>query len=169
MLKLPNSIANGGSSPGSRNQGFKSQQLSTNNINRQMKDLGGSLSITIIQGKLYRNTESIGKMDPFVELDYEGKKFTTKVIEEGHKNPLWNETFEIPIESLQDQLTISCYDQDSLSNDLIGELILPISQLCSVHEQWVDLQYKGKKAAEILISSNYTPPKETWNPEVRTS
>ena len=41
-------------------------------------------------------------MDPFVELDYEGKKFTTKVIEEGHKNPLWNETFEIPIESLQD-------------------------------------------------------------------
>jgi hypothetical protein len=35
-----------------------------------MQDLGGFINITIIQGKLYRNTESIGKMDPFVELDY---------------------------------------------------------------------------------------------------
>ena len=134
-----------------------------------MKDLGGSLSITIIQGKLHRNTESLGKMDPFVELEYQDKKFTTKVVEDGHKNPLWNETFEIAIESLQDELKISCYDQDSLSNDLIGELSVPLSKLCSVNEQWLNLDYKGKKAAEIMISSNYTPPKESWNPDVRSS
>ena len=73
-------------------------------------------------------------MYPFVLLEYQNRKFTTKVVEDGHKNPLWNETFEIPIESLQDELKISCYDSDSLSNDLIGELAVPIYNLCSVQE-----------------------------------
>ena len=128
-----------------------------------MQDLGGFINITIIQGKLYRNTESIGKMDPFVELDYQGKKYTTKVAEDGHKNPLWNESFEIPIDSLDDEIKISCYDQDSLSNDLIGELSKSLSQICSTQELWLILEYKGNKAAEIMISSSYTPPKENWN------
>jgi hypothetical protein len=56
-----------------------------------------------------------------------------------------------------------------MSNDLIGELSVPISQLCSMHEEWLNLDYKGKKAAEIMISCNYTPPKENWNPDIRSS
>ena len=111
-----------GLSPNSRNEVNKSSQKHSVIIPKgQMQDLGGFINITIIQGKLYRNTESIGKMDPFVELDYQGKKYTTKVAEDGHKNPLWNESFEIPIDSLDDEIKISCYDQDSYSNDLNGQ------------------------------------------------
>ena len=83
--------------------------------------LGGILKILVKQGKLYRDTEAIGKMDPFVEIEYKNKKYRTKVKEEGGKTPVWNQTLEIPLESLLDTIKFACYDQDSLTNDLIGE------------------------------------------------
>jgi hypothetical protein len=35
-----------------------------------MDDLGGNLAITIKSGKLHRNTDALGKMDPFIEIEY---------------------------------------------------------------------------------------------------
>ncbi len=37
--------------------------------------LGGTLILFIQKGKLYRDTESLGKMDPYVEVEYRDKKF----------------------------------------------------------------------------------------------
>ncbi len=54
----------------------------------------------ILNGSLLRDTEAIGKMDPFIQVVYLGKKYRTKTIHEGGKNPKWNETIEIPIESI---------------------------------------------------------------------
>ena len=54
--------------------------------------LGGVLKILVKSGKLYRDTESIGKMDPFVEIEYENKKYRTRVNTEGGKLPVWNQT-----------------------------------------------------------------------------
>ena len=45
--------------------------------------LGGVLKILVKKGKLYRDTEAIGKMDPFVEIEYKNKKYRTRVKEEG--------------------------------------------------------------------------------------
>jgi Ca2+-dependent lipid-binding protein len=83
--------------------------------------LGGVLKILVKKGKLYRDTEAIGKMDPFVEIEYKNKKYRTRVKEEGGKLPVWNQTLEIPLESLLDEIKVCCYDQDSFTNDLIGE------------------------------------------------
>ena len=51
-----------------------------------------------------------GNMDPFVLIEYRKQKFKTKVIDEGGLNPKWNETFMIPIFSVDDLLTITCKD-----------------------------------------------------------
>jgi Ca2+-dependent lipid-binding protein len=51
--------------------------------------------LQIIEGKLLRDTEIIGKMDPFVTLEYSGKKYRTKVHESGGKLPKWQEFIEI--------------------------------------------------------------------------
>jgi hypothetical protein len=37
----------------------------------------GYLHIRIIEGKLIRNTELFGNMDPFVQVDYRGKSYKT--------------------------------------------------------------------------------------------
>ena len=55
----------------------------------------GSLQLTIFQGKLLRDTEAIGKMDPFATIKLNGQFFTTKVDNDGGKTPSWNQMIEI--------------------------------------------------------------------------
>jgi Ca2+-dependent lipid-binding protein len=90
------------------------------------------------------------------------KKWKTTVLEEAGKNAVWNQTFELHIESLEDQVKFICYDEDALTNDLVGELALPVNQLCRPLNQWFDMTYKGGKSAQIHISTKYTPPMEDW-------
>jgi len=60
-------------------------------------------------------------MDPFIQIDYRKKKFTTKVNESGGPTPKWNETFNIPIYSIDDIFKMTCKDQDLIIDDYIGE------------------------------------------------
>ena len=53
----------------------------------------GTLTIKVIQGKLYRDTEWGGEMDPYVVIEYNGAKMKTFVHDNGGKNPVWNHTF----------------------------------------------------------------------------
>jgi len=50
----------------------------------------GNLTITILEGKLSIDTELIGNMEPFIALDFNGKKYKTQVHSEGGKNFVWN-------------------------------------------------------------------------------
>jgi Ca2+-dependent lipid-binding protein len=51
---------------------------------------------------MFRDTEAIGKMDPFITIQYLDKKWKTTVLDEAGKNAVWNQTFELHIESLED-------------------------------------------------------------------
>jgi Ca2+-dependent lipid-binding protein len=82
--------------------------------------LGGILTISLLQGKLYRNTEKIGEMDPFVQINYIGTIYKTKTKTEAGKNPVWNESFDIPIQSMSDFLEITIFDEDNFTNDYVG-------------------------------------------------
>lgn len=77
---------------------------------------------------------------------------------------------DIPIDSMTDSLKLSCFDEDALTNDLVGEAKLSISELCpsdgSGYKDWVRLDYKGQKAAMIKIETKYIPPlTEDWPSE----
>ena len=121
-----------------------------------------TLEITLIAGKLYRNTEFFGTMDPFIELVHNGKSYKTEVCEDGGKKPKWNETITIPNVNLEDKIKIRCLDEDFVSNDLVGEHTYTIQDLCpfdTVNNDWFTLFYKKKKSADINIESKIT--KET--------
>ena len=60
-------------------------------------------------------------MDPFIEIEYLDKRFRTKVKHEEGKTPIWNEEFEIIIESLDDCIRFKCFDNDTIVDDLVGE------------------------------------------------
>ena len=82
--------------------------------------LAGILTIKIVRGQLYINTEIFSEMDPFIIMKYGKTKYKTKVLEEAGVNPVWNQEFLIPIESEQDTLNIFCYDEDFIIDDFIG-------------------------------------------------
>lgn len=50
----------------------------------------GDLTITILEGKLSIDTELIGNMEPFIALEFNGKKYKTQVHSEGGKSFVWN-------------------------------------------------------------------------------
>ena len=79
---------------------------------------------------MLKNTEFKGRMTPFVTFEYQGMEFKTKTDKTGGQHPFWNEEFEIQLLDLTDELKISCFDEDFLSNDLIGEKTFLVKSLC---------------------------------------
>jgi Ca2+-dependent lipid-binding protein len=110
----------------------------------------------ILQGQLFRNTEIFGQMDPFVVIDYDGKKYKTKVLDDAGKNPIWNQTIEVPIKSIKDNLKFTCYDEDFIMDSCVGEAVFKVTELVG-KKQWFTLEYNGKLAAKILMDIKFIP------------
>jgi Ca2+-dependent lipid-binding protein len=56
----------------------------------------GVLKFIIDSAEIYRNTEVVGEMDPFVTIFYKSlneneTKLKTTVVQEGGKNPKWKD------------------------------------------------------------------------------
>jgi hypothetical protein len=43
-----------------------------------------------MKGKLYRDTEMFGKMDPFVSIEFNKNTYRTTTLDEAGKTPIWN-------------------------------------------------------------------------------
>lgn len=67
---------------------------------------GGILMVKIVAGKLLRDTEFIGKMDPFVIIEIDGFKHKTHVIQGGGKAPVWNDRFEFDVGDMEQEIKI---------------------------------------------------------------
>lgn len=68
-------------------------------------------------------------MDPFLEFEIKGKKYKTKVHRDGGNNPVWGSDLEIPISSINDQIKVSCFDEDVFMNKCVGEFIFRVRDL----------------------------------------
>lgn len=55
------------------------------------------LVITPKTARLTRDTDSLGSMEPYCKLKYDGIKQKTKVDSSGGKTPNWNETFTFEV------------------------------------------------------------------------
>ena len=128
-------------------QDFGPQQTSPN---------GNSiLMFNVLRGSLYRNTEIFGVMDPYIAIDVNGKrKFRTATAKNAGFQPEWNQTFEIPVTSQSDVLTISCNDKDLIYDDLIGKRMFTLDYFTNnldVKTECISVFAHGKKAADIWI------------------
>jgi len=75
----------------------------------------------VLRGTLYKNTELIGEMDPYVAINWNGKKkYRTTTAKNAGMQPEWNQTLEIPVSSMSDEITISCHDKDLIYDDFVG-------------------------------------------------
>jgi Ca2+-dependent lipid-binding protein len=65
---------------------------------------GGKLKINIVKGEMLRDVQTFGQMDPYVTIHYMGQKYKTKIMNSAGKNPVWNDSFDIEIGSMSDEL-----------------------------------------------------------------
>lgn len=112
-----------------------------------------TLNLRVCDGKLYRDTELTGKMDPYVSLEIGGQKLKTKVHDNAGKFPKWDQDFTVKTK-LNTVLNYKVYDQETLgSDDLIGEgsFELLINYLLVKKHVVAPISFKGELAGEVRM------------------
>ena len=119
----------------------------------------GTLHLTIVEARLTRDTEMFGEMDPFVQVESRMQKMRTKTIEEAGKTPVWNETVEIDVKYIGDNVTLRIKDENVTDVELIGETEIKLSAFCVSGgiDDWWQISYDGKKAGDIHLKGRWEP------------
>ena len=88
-----------------------------------IEDSIGTIKLKIIEAHLVRDTELFSEMDPYVVIynNETHRQYKTKVVHEGGKHPIWNQSFDIQINSKLDVLELQCMDEDLIYDALVGE------------------------------------------------
>ncbi len=79
-------------------------------------------------------------MDPYVKFVYMGTRYKTRIVEDGGQNPTWNQSFDISITSLSDEIQFEVKDDEVCGARLIGTLTIKASALCINNgvREWFD-------------------------------
>ena len=119
----------------------------------------GKLRLEVIEARLTRDTEFIGKMDPYVKIVTREQTLRTKTHSSAGKTPKWNQVFEIDVKYIGDDMVFTVFDEDMTSDDTVGEMRQKISALCITGgiDEWFPIFYKGKQAGQLHLKGNFTP------------
>jgi len=117
------------------------------------------LYLTIARAELTRDTEWLGKMDPYCVLTHRGTVLKTSVKQAAGKKPIWNEHCTFKDLKISDQLTINVMEEDiGKDDDEIGSTSIEFSKLCvNGLELWVEIFYKNKRSGKVLFKSQWAP------------
>ncbi|KAF1777235.1 Armadillo-type fold [Phytophthora cactorum] len=123
--------------------------------------MGMELHVRACSARNLLDKQTFGKQDPYCKLQLRGKSFKTRVHDNGHKTPVWNEVFVFSVVDPQlDQLVIEVKDKNFTSSTLIGECRLPVSMFLSgsVVDQWYTLNNGSKRAGEVNLRVQFKGP-----------
>ena len=81
----------------------------------------GSLRLTVIEARFTRDTSTFSGMDPYVKIAYRYEEFQTTA-KEG-KTPEWEETFDIDIKYIGDDMVIQAYDKCMEGDDKVSSYL----------------------------------------------
>eukprot|EP00051_Salpingoeca_urceolata_P010352 m.126394 g.126394 ORF g.126394 m.126394 type:complete len:1440 (-) comp16680_c0_seq2:53-4372(-) len=113
-------------------------------MDRQMDVSGtGFLRVTVVEASGLKNTDLLGKSDPYCVLFVGAQKAKTKVCK-NQLDPVWNERFEWIISDLSTQiLTIKIKDDDVGINTLLGMIEVSLSNLqpSTITRRTLDLEH----------------------------
>jgi hypothetical protein len=120
----------------------------------------GILKIHVLEGRLTRDTDTFGKMDPYCIFEMREQKFRTRVCNGAGKTPNWGgEVLTFDIKYIGDDITLKVFDEDPGSDDLVGTADIKVSSLCIGKgiDEWFKIQFKGKEAGVIHLRSVWEP------------
>ena len=84
-------------------------------------------TLIIQEAKLFRDTATFGKMDPFVHIFFNDKEIKTRIAKDGGQNPKWEEIFEIQPLREGDEFEVKLFDDCFTGSDPIGMCKIKLS------------------------------------------
>ncbi|EFJ22647.1 hypothetical protein SELMODRAFT_416325 [Selaginella moellendorffii] len=128
------------------------------------------LDINVLDGKNLKNTEWIGKQDPFVELVYGSNKFRTRVLRHGGVNPVFNKKFVALVIAGCQEISVEVRNDHSLYDNLIGRgtVLLDKVLACGYDDRCWPLQTKKGEDAGALRLILHTRKVARRSPSAQT-
>lgn len=129
----------------------------------QSSVISGQLSLIVMRAELTHDTETIGKMDPYVKIKYNGKQYKSQTKTDAGKKPVWNFHVNLFV-ALNDEISIKVMDKDTFSDDVIGKFEGSVRTLIgesrAKEERWIDIYYgsKNKIGGRILVQTQFEWP-----------
>ena len=111
----------------------------------------------MVEAKLTHDTETFGKMDPFVKCRVHNKLYKTNVAHGKGKSPEWNNRFDIPIHNINEKISFTVLDEDMVEDDIVGHTDTTVNAIIGrdlkEYDQWVVVYFKHKPAGSIRIKT----------------
>ncbi|KAF8084853.1 hypothetical protein N665_0696s0009 [Sinapis alba] len=135
----------------------------------------GILEVNLISGKGLKRSDFLGKIDPYVEIQYKGQTRKSSVVTDGGRNPTWNEKLkwraEFPGSGTDYKLIIKVMDHDTFSaDDFIGEATVYVKELLEMGVEQGKMELRPTKynvvdsdlsfVGEITIGLSYSVMQE---------
>ncbi|ORX59371.1 hypothetical protein BCR32DRAFT_298546 [Anaeromyces robustus] len=91
----------------------------------------GICRIDIMNANNLKNTETLGKSDPYSKITISGRKVGQTRIFNGNLNPIWNETYYTIVQSRNDRVKFEIFDFNNINNDKkLGSVEYYIKDIC---------------------------------------
>ena len=107
------------------------------------------LHLKIIRADFHIDTELFGNMDPYIIIEHNKTRHQTEVKKNAGQQPVWgeSESFTLPLNSLEDDIKFSAYDQDLIYDDFLGMNIFKAEYIAKFERNgWVELFVKTMKS-----------------------
>eukprot|EP00640_Fibrocapsa_japonica_P003431 CAMPEP_0113936386 /NCGR_PEP_ID=MMETSP1339-20121228/3316_1 /TAXON_ID=94617 /ORGANISM="Fibrocapsa japonica" /LENGTH=314 /DNA_ID=CAMNT_0000938853 /DNA_START=67 /DNA_END=1008 /DNA_ORIENTATION=+ /assembly_acc=CAM_ASM_000762 len=121
----------------------------------------GTLKLTIKSGRNLRQTQMLGTDDPYVKIyvhqNQEPQRCQTRTDVDGGKNPCWLSEHEFRIhDSVKESLILEVMNKNTLSDDKMGDVQVPISKFTgTMTEFWVPISKGRRQAGEICLVGQF--------------
>lgn len=116
----------------------------------------GNIVIRPIQANFTRDTDLIGKMDPFIIAMMGNQKHRGNVVQDGGKTPFFNDTF-VFTRGQEKSVFLEIRDKDDMTaNDLIGISEIPLGRIelsGGKLVDWFSVYYKKQPAGQIMVEA----------------
>ena len=119
----------------------------------------GTLRLTVIEAVLERDVGTADDliMDPYVVIRNRNNAARTRALEDAGKTPCWNETIELDVQNIGDDIDLRVMDENVASNTEIGCCYIKLAAICVEGglQSWWPIAYNGKKCGRIHLNGEW--------------
>ncbi|XP_062225688.1 elicitor-responsive protein 1-like [Phragmites australis] len=120
----------------------------------------GVLEVHLVDAKGLSGNDFLGKLDPYVIVQYRSQERKSSVARDQGRNPCWNEVFKFQINSsaanVQHKLILRILDHDHFSSDdFLGEATIDVTDIISLGTESGTYQLNAAKHSVVLADKTY--------------
>ncbi|XP_042407330.1 elicitor-responsive protein 1-like isoform X2 [Zingiber officinale] len=109
----------------------------------------GELEVLLVDAKGLKDTDLIGKMDPYAEIQYRDQQQKSKVAYKEGGNPRWNQKFKFKV-------VLRVMDRDTFSaDDFVGEATINVGDVIAMGMEKGFMEVNPCKYRVVLSDKRY--------------